>query len=487
MKKLSLIFSLLAIASMVAGCAQATPAIIQTPSLQPALAPTATQTVTTIATQEPVATPTQGKTDQIDYEQKAREYLDLLVREDYAAAFEKHGPQMQAAFPKSKMEEVWKALIAQVGPFQKVTSATSQEKSGYQVVVLTSQFEKALLDVTIPIDPMGRVEGLFFAESKPSSATEEWTSPAYANSSSFQEKEVTVGSGEWALPGTLTLPKGNGPFPAVVLVHGSGPNDRDESVGPNKPFRDLAWGLASQGVAVLRYEKRTRQYAEKMADMIDQITVKEETIEDALLAVDLLRHTDGIDPQHIYVLGHSLGGMLFPRIGLLDPDIAGFLSMAGAARPLEDVVIDQVTYLANLDGTVSAEEKAQLEQVQKQVNQVKDPNLSKAILSTDLPLGIPAAYWLDLRGYQPAQAAKDLQRPILILQGGRDYQVTEADFNLWKKALDGLNGVEFKFFSALNHLFIEGEGKSTPAEYEKPGHVAEEVVNDIAKWILAQK
>jgi dienelactone hydrolase len=331
------------------------------------------------------------------------------------------------------------------------------------------------------------VEGLFFAESKSSSATEEWTSPAYTNSSSFQEKEVTVGSGEWALPGTLTLPKGNGPFPAVVLVHGSGPNDRDESVGPNKPFRDLAWGLASQGVAVLRYEKRTRQYAEKMADMIDQITVKEETIEDALLAVDLLRHTDGIDPQHIYVLGHSLGGMLFPRIGLLDLGIAGFLSMAGAARPLEDVVIDQVTYLANLDGTVSAEEKAQLEQVQKQVNQVKDPNLSKAILSTDLPLGIPAAYWLDLRGYQPAQAAKDLQRPILILQGGRDYQVTEADFNLWKKALDGLNGVEFKFFPALNHLFIEGEGKSTPAEYEKPGHVAEEVVNDIAKWILAQK
>ncbi len=270
-------------------------------------------------------------------------------------------------------------------------------------------------------------------------------------------------------------------------MQGSGPNDRDESVGPNKPFRDLAWGLASQGVAVLRYEKRTRQYGAKMAGMQDKITVKEETIEDAILAVDLLRHTDGIDPQRIFVLGHSLGGMLVPRIGVLDPGIAGFISMAGAARSLEDVILDQFTYLANLDGSVTAEEKASLDQVKQQVDRVKDPKLSVETPSTELPLGIPAAYWLDLRGYQPAEVAKELHRPIFVLQGGRDYQVTQADFELWKKALDGEKGIEFKLYQALNHLFIAGEGQSAPEEYQKAGHVAEEVVNDISKWVLVQK
>src|SRR5437868_1155092 len=76
------------------------------------------------------------------------------------------------------------------------------------------------------------------------------------NRDTFDEREVTVGKGEWELPGTLGLPKGSGPFPAVVLVQGSGPQDRDETMGVNKPFQDIAWGLASNGIAVLRYDKR---------------------------------------------------------------------------------------------------------------------------------------------------------------------------------------------------------------------------------------
>jgi hypothetical protein len=121
--------------------------------------------------------------------------------------------------------------------------------------------------------------------------------PAYAVPSSFHEKNVTVGAGtEWALPATLTLPVGNGPFPAIVLVHGSGPNDRDETQGPNRPFQDLAWGLASQGIAVLRYDKRSRVHPGKLTALAN-LTVKDETIDDALAAVALLRETPEIDPK----------------------------------------------------------------------------------------------------------------------------------------------------------------------------------------------
>ncbi len=294
-----------------------------------------------------------------------------------------------------------------------------------------------------------------------------------------------MGSGEWALPGTLTVPNGPGPFPAVVLVHGSGPNDRDETIGPNKPFRDLAWGLASQGIAVLRYDKRTKVHAAQFTpEILANLTLQQETIDDALLAVQLLRGTQNIDPQRIFVLGHSLGAMAAPRIGQQDPALAGLILLAGPTIPLEDEILDQYTYLFNLDGTLTDAEKTELEKLQAQVARVKDPNLSDQVPATDLPLGIHAAYWLDLRDYHPAEVAKTLAMPMLVLQGGRDYQVSPTkDFAGWKTALADKANATLKLYPDLNHLMIAGQGQPNPAEYQTEGHVAPEVVSDIAAWI----
>jgi dienelactone hydrolase len=280
------------------------------------------------------------------------------------------------------------------------------------------------------------------------------------------------------VPGTLSVPTGKGPFPAVVLVHGSGPNDRDETLGPNKPFRDLAWGLASKGIAVLRYEKRTRIHGDKLA-MLPKPTVQEETVDDAVAAAQLLRRTDGIDPRRVFVLGHSLGGMLIPRIGARDGEIAGLVVLAGLTRPMEETIVQQLSYLASLDGKVSDEEKKRLDQFQEQEARIK----ALTPESTESLMGIPASYWLDLRGYNPPALAARLRQPLLILQGERDYQVTMEDYQAWKKGLAEKKNVTFKSYPSLNHLFIEGEGKVTPAEYEKAGHVAAAVIDDIAEWI----
>jgi uncharacterized protein len=296
----------------------------------------------------------------------------------------------------------------------------------------------------------------------------------------FSEREVTVG-GEWALPGTLTVPGGAGPFPAVVLVHGSGPNDRDETLGPNKPFRDLAWGLADHGIAVLRYDKRTRVYGPKMA-ALTTLTLKEETVDDAVLAAALLRQQPEVNPDKVFVLGHSLGGMAIPRIGAADPALAGLIVMAGPTRPFADMIMEQVRYIANADGTISPAEQGQIDQLQTQVDAINDPTLDADTPAAQL-LNVPAAYWLDLRGYQPAEAARSLAQPMLIMQGERDYQVTLDDLAGWRAALAGRENVTFKQYPALNHLFIAGSGPSTPAEYGTEGSVDPAAIDDIAAWI----
>ncbi|MGZ7119497.1 MAG: alpha/beta hydrolase family protein, partial [Methanobacterium sp.] len=273
--------------------------------------------------------------------------------------------------------------------------------------------------------------------------------------------------------------------PGIVMVHGSGPNDRDETIGPNKPFRDLAWGLASKGIAVLRYDKRTFVHAKELTpDLVQKITVKEEVIDDAILAIQLMRQIEKIDPKRIFLLGHSLGATVAPRIGKKDQALAGLIIMAGITRSLEDTILDQYTYLYSLSGTMTDVQKAELEALKEKVDRVKDPELSDDTPSRDLPLGVPVAYWKDLRDNDPSDAVKSLSMPILILQGERDYQVLQTDdFEGWKKALNNRKNATFKIFKGLNHLFIAGEGKSTPQEYLVEGHVDVDVIDFMVSWI----
>lgn len=414
---------------------------------------------------------------QDDFATDARAFIELLVTKKFATAVEQFDTTMKTALPEAKLAETWASVLAQVGPLKQVGTARTEKRSEFTVVIVTCDFQNAALDVTVVFDQQKRVAGLFFAPAKKG----DYAPPAYAKAGAFREKETTVGTGEWALPATLTIPVGAGPFPAVVLVHGSGPNDRDETIGPNKPFKDLATGLASRGIAVLRYEKRTKQYGAKIV-AVPNLTAKEEVLDDALAAVELLRKTEGIDAKRIFVLGHSLGGMFLPRIGKLDPNIAGLIALAGATRALEDVIPEQLAYLFSLDGTVSPEEQKQIDQAKEQAAKVKALK-PEDTSSTTVIFGAPVSYWLDLRGYDPAESAKALKQPMLILQGERDYQVTMEDFKRWNAALSGKRNVTLKSYPGLNHLFIAGTTRSTPLEYDQPGHVDERVIDDIAAWL----
>lgn len=415
--------------------------------------------------------------------QQAEAMVDSMAKGDFTSAVSGFNATMNAAMSSEKLGQTWAQLTAQAGAFKARTGSREIQEGGFQTICVACQFEKTMLDIKVVFDKDGKIGGLWFVPHV-AAADATYSPPAYVSQNRFTEREVTVGSGEWQLPGTLSMPNGKGPFPAIVLIHGSGPEDRDETIGPNKPFKDLAWGLASRGIAVLRYDKRTKIYGPKLAK-IDNLTVKEEVIDDALAAVELLRQSQGIAPDKIFVLGHSLGGFLIPRIGKADPKIAGLVVMAGCTRPLEDALVEEVTYIASLEKPMTDATRKRIDEIKQQIAIAKSLKPSAKSSASSLMVGAPASYWLDLRGYVPAEMAKSLKQPMLILQGARDYQVTTADFKIWKNALGSRTNVTLELYQDLNHLFMTGVGKATPAEYNKPGTVAESVVSDIGDWITA--
>jgi dienelactone hydrolase len=413
----------------------------------------------------------------------AKLFVSSLAIGDYENCVSGFDSTMKSLMSVEKTEEIWKDLIQKLGRFQKQLAVREEKYQQYDIILVTCQFESSQIDIKVVYDPQRQVAGLFFVPTKPA---QEYEAPNYVTRKTFDELEVSFGDNDWRLPGIVSLPKGSGPFPAVILVHGSGPNDRDETIGPNKPFRDLAWGLASKGIAVLRYDKRTKIHGTKMVSSNIPLTVQEETVDDALYAVAKLKDNSRIDSGNIFVLGHSLGGMLIPRIGISGSSIKGFIIMAGATRPLEDIMIEQFEYIFSLDGNLAQEENDKLNKLKEEVKKIKELKDSDSASLQERVLGASPSYWLDLREYDPAGEAAGLHKAMLVLQGKRDYQVTTVDFDRWKKALSLKKNVTFKLYPQLNHLFMAGKGKSSPQEYQIPAHVSYEVIEDISYWIKTQ-
>jgi hypothetical protein len=396
----------------------------------------------------------------------ARKALDLVLAARYAEFLQMSTADVQKGLPEAEMAKLG-AMIKTYGALEKLSDATVTRSGPNSIVVFPAKFATQNINFRIIINSSGLVAGFF---QLPGGLN--WQRPEYSQPASFKEREVTVGDGEWKLPGTLTVPVGAGPFPAVVLVHGSGPNDRDETVGGTKVFKDLAEGLASRGIVVLRYEKRTSQYRARAAAS-PKFTVQEETVEDAVKAVALVRSQAEVNGQRVFVIGHSLGGYVAPRIAEQDGKLAGMVLMAGNVRPMEDLLLEQMNYMG-----IQGDQLDRVKDLQAKVKKLEPGDEDSPALG-----GIPISYWLDLKDYNPAAEAKKLTIPLLILQGERDYQVTMTDFALWKAAVGGAKGVVMKSYPALNHLFVAGEGKSMPVEYNKPGHVAPAVIEDIAKFV----
>lgn len=345
------------------------------------------------------------------------------------------------------------------------------------------------LNLVLNVDSQGAVAGIVTAPYEDKGAQEGVSEAIPEAEESISEAEieemalsVPVEKPEGGqLPGTLTLPEGDGPFPAVVLVHGSGPNDRDETLGSNRPFRDIAQGLAQQGIAVYRYDKRTLVYGQELA-ADPALTLEEETVLDAAKAVEVLAGQEKIDPARIYVAGHSLGGEALPRIhDSLKEAAAGYIFLAAPARRLSELMREQYDFLYSLTPELTEEEEAQREWIYGELDKLKD---AEALSDTEMVMGAYGVYWKDLEQYRPVEAAASITQPCLVLQGEEDYQVTMEDFALWQEAWGEKENWTFRSYPGLTHLLMEGEKRNGPADYEKEQRVDERVIADMAQFIL---
>jgi len=408
----------------------------------------------------------------------ARKAVDLLLAEKYTELQGMLTPAAQEKLTLDFLHDRVGGEIRTFGQLNSVGEPVIAQDGDNTLVSFPAQFAAAKINIQLTLNPSLQVAGLYL---RPPEAPlpKIWQRPSYSKPDAFTQREVTIGTDEWKLGGTLTVPVGKGPFPGLVLVPGPGPNNRDEEIYSNRIFRDIAEGLASRGIAVLRYDKRTYTYGDKMGDMA--FTIDQELAEDAARAVDLMRHQPEVAATRVYLLGHSLGGYVAPRIAARDGKLAGIIFLAANARPIEDVALDQNEYIAHLNGDPSAQLQARLDAFKAEVARVKTIEPGKPV--PQIVMGLPGVYLLDLKGYNPAAQAKQLTIPLLFLQGGRDFQVTSKDFEIWKTTLAGKTNAEFKEYPALNDLFISGNGKPGPSDYLKQGNVDPSAIDDIASWI----
>ena len=306
----------------------------------------------------------------------------------------------------------------------------------------------------------------------------------------MMEERIVIGENtKYPLNGLLTLPAAVAtPVPAVVFVHGSGASNMDEKVGKLTPFKDLAQGLARHGIASVRYDKRSFAHGFKMLrDKGLEVTVKTETIDDAILATELLKKDPRIDPERVFIIGHSMGGMLAPRIDAEGGNYAGLIIMAGSPRKLEEIILDQnEAALRSTKGIVNWIVKKQVEKFAAMFGgmyQLSDEEAKKRKMG-----GGTTLYYFKEMGEHPASGyLLTTGKPILILQGKKDFQATaEKDFAAYKQLLDRKENVTFRLYENLSHAFVPsvyGDIMKAKQEYNVEQHISEEVIADIANWI----
>jgi len=407
-------------------------------------------------------------------EETARLLVDRLYDDRYESAYEMFAERYRSSVSPGLLERVRLGLDGAGGPFQGLSVEETGVRSGLETVQLELDLERATAPMRVSTTADATLAGFVL--------NGEYERASYADTEAFEATEHALEPPGCQLGATVTRPTtGVGDadteaVPGAVIVHGSHPTDRDATIAANAPYRDIAEGLASQGVATLRYDKRSFACNVPAAER----TVDRVTVEDALHAVEWFREQEGIRADGVVAVGHSLGGMMAPEIARRDGDLAGIAGLSAPARELRAAFLDQIEYLADV-GDLEFQRVAEQRDVwRRQAEQLENDNY----VEDETLLGLPGAFWRSIEDYDPVETATALDRPQSYYQGGRDYQVTlEDDFAAWEAAFGDDPSVSLSSYPPLDHVLLPGEGPSVPQAYAVPNEVSASLVSDLASWI----
>lgn len=380
-----------------------------------------------------------------------------------------------------------------LGPLESWTNPELHKSGRVTVYKTLANFQRSQVALTLSLWGT-KATGIGVGDGMSLGLLPSWTPPTYISPSTFAEQELTVRP-YWLWPatkGTLNLPSPDSPTrkPAILLIPGSGPGDRDATIGGTKSFKDLAQGLATAGFVVLRMEKPSAVVAFKQM-VTKSITLEDEYIVPLRAALSHLATHSSVDAKNIFLLGASLGGTVAPRLCAASPvPIRGIVSLAGASKPMDQAMVAQLRYL-NEHFPRKDQEKHQREvQLFEEVRRVIEaggPEKGEKDPTKELPFPLPLRYLRDLYENDPVEVASNLEVPMLVCHGKRDWQVGMDQFERWKEGLkvrEEAVGHEFRLYEDVGHTMTPVEEEKFGSwQYAEPAHVKEELVKDVIDFV----
>jgi dienelactone hydrolase len=398
----------------------------------------------------------------------ADRYLQFLLRGNYHLAYEMQSLRARTLYTVENMSQEFQQLSEEYGAYLFIFSTETSEIRGFTVFIFHAQFERGFIDFNVVVDDQGGIDTFLVQPTLQTGAIAE-----YIDTSKFDEFEITIGEDRNRLPAVITVPKEIDKYPLVILIHDSGAMDRDSTIGPNKPFRQIAWGLATQGVAVLRYDKRSFVFGERLSQASPSIET--EVIEDVVNAITAVSRIPSV--SSIFLAGHGLGGRVAPVIATRDSRVDGIILLATPARRELQVIIDKQKYIRSLYG----------EETGQQTKLLTD--YLQTALDGKLPPGAPvlaatAGYYYELDRMNPIEIVRELEIPVLIVQGDADFESTVQDYIMFMNALWTRLNVYFQLLPGLDHYFMPvKDDMSTPDHYYEFRHIDSQLIDAMFSWI----
>lgn len=409
--------------------------------------------------------------------------IQLFKTEQYEAIYNAGDSLLKRRSTPDRLLGIWESLATINGELKEVGTTKYIFADTLHITTTKLKYKNGAVGLRLVFNLSWEIAGLFIVDAEPM-----YSIPAYANTFGFYEIKIPFGGEKYKGEAILTVPITEKKYPCVIIVGGSGPVDKDLTFGPNRIYKDFAWGLANKGVASLRFDKRTKAYFGKLMEEHKAghyYTIEQEYLEDIKTLVGRVSKKTQINSNMIYLMGHSQGAGLMPLLLKQNKKVAGGIMLAGNYSSLTDLMLYQFDYLLPIQAKTAAD-SAIFENLKRKTLLAQQPNLPKTTPDDSLPASYPFSYWNYLSKIDLHKLAVKNNKPVLILQGQRDYQVPFSEYKNWETLLNGKTNYMFASFEKLNHLFLEGTGKSTPAEYFNRSNVPEYVIDEVVKWINAQ-